>query len=98
MGFALALAWENKRLLVGESLPTEVEDRLREAIRSHEGVVHVDRMRTVFFGPGNVLVTADVSFDAKSDADGLDDDITAIEEKLRAVDDRVGMVYIEPEV
>jgi cation diffusion facilitator family transporter len=98
MGFALALAWENKRLLIGESLPAEVEDRLREVIRSHEGVVHVDRVRTVFFGPGNALVTADVSFDPASDTDNLDEDITAIEEKLRAVDSRIGMVYIEPEV
>ena len=98
MGFALALAWENKRLLIGESLPKEVEERLRETIRSHAGVTHVDRFRTVFFGPGNVLVTADVSFDADIDTENLDDDITAIEEELRRVDDRVGMVYIEPEL
>jgi cation diffusion facilitator family transporter len=98
MGFALALAWENKRLLIGESLPTEVEDRLREAVRSHDGVDHVDRFRTVFFGPGQVLVTADVSFGAGRETAAVDDDITAIEEKLRGIDDRVGMVYIEPEV
>ena len=41
MGFALALAWENKRLLLGESLPKEVEDRLRAVVRDHPGVVHV---------------------------------------------------------
>ncbi|AUV83431.1 cation transporter [Salinigranum rubrum] len=98
MGFALALAWENKRLLIGESLPRDVEERLRETIRTHEGVVHVDRFRTVFFGPGNVLVTADVSFDADTDTENIDDDITAIEEELRRVDGRVGMVYIEPEL
>jgi cation diffusion facilitator family transporter len=98
MGFAVALAWENKRLLVGESLPKEAEERIREAIRTHEGVRHVDRVGTVFFGPGNVIVTADVSFDAGYEADALDDEITAIEAELRRIDDRVGMVYIEPEV
>jgi cation diffusion facilitator family transporter len=98
MGFALALAWENKRLLIGESLPKEDEERLRDAIRNHDGVVHVDRFGTVFFGPGNVIVTADVSFDTDRDTGAIDDDITAIEETLRGLDSRVGMVFIEPEV
>jgi cation diffusion facilitator family transporter len=98
MGFALALAWENKRLLIGESLPRADEDRLREAIRNHDGVVDVDRFGTVFFGPGNVVVTADVSFDTGHDTTTIDDDIAAIEETLRGLDSRVGMVYIEPEV
>jgi cation diffusion facilitator family transporter len=98
MGFALALAWENKRLLIGESLPKEVEERLREAIRAHDGVTHVDRFGTVFFGPGNVVVTADVSFDAAHDTTAIDDEIAAIETKLRSMDDRVGMVFIEPEL
>jgi cation diffusion facilitator family transporter len=98
MGFALALAWENKRLLIGESLPKDDEKRLREAILSRDGVVHVDRFGTVFFGPGNVVVTADVTFDPDRQTDGLDDEITAIEEELRRIDGRVRMVYIEPEV
>jgi cation diffusion facilitator family transporter len=98
MGFALLLAWENKRLLIGESLPKADEERLREAIRNHDGVVHVGRFGTVFFGPGNVVVTADVSFDPGRETDSIDDDITAIEETLRGLDSRVGTVYIEPEV
>jgi divalent metal cation (Fe/Co/Zn/Cd) transporter len=98
MGFALALAWENKRLLIGESLPTSDEERLREAILSHDGVANVDRFGTVFFGPGNVVVTADVSFEPGREADDIDGRITAIEEKLRGVDDRIGTIYIEPEV
>ncbi|WP_277554405.1 cation diffusion facilitator family transporter [Halobaculum limi] len=97
MGFAVALAWENKRLILGESLPADVEASLREAITTHDGVAHIDGFRTVFVGPGEVLVTADVSFDDALDTNGLDDDITQIEERLRSIDDRVRMVYIEPE-
>ncbi len=98
MGFALALAWENKRLIVGESLPTEAETRIRETIENHEGVTGIDRLGTVFFGPGNVLVTADVSFEPGHGTEETDDRITAIEEAIRAVDDRIGIVYIEPEL
>ena len=98
MGFALALALENKRLIMGESLSERFEDDLREIMRSHDGVVHVDGIRTMFVGPQSVLVTADVSFDSGLDTDELDEDITQLENKLRASDDRVRYVYLEPEV
>ncbi|QZY00663.1 cation diffusion facilitator family transporter [Halobaculum rubrum] len=98
MFFAVALAWENKRLILGESLPADVEAELREAISEHDGVVHIDGFRTVFVGPGEVLVTADVSFDGDAAARGVDEDITQIEATLRDIDDRVRIIYIEPEV
>ncbi len=98
MFFAVALAWENKRLLLGESLSASVEDELRQIIREHEGVAHVDAFRTMFIGPEKVLVAADVSFDPDLVTSDLDEDINQIEEKLREADDRVKMVYIEPEL
>ena len=97
MGFALALAWENKRLILGESVPADVEDRLEAAVDGRDGVVHVDGFRTVFVGPGRLLVTADVSFDTGLGTGEIDAAIEAIEDDLAAVDDRVAFVYVEPE-
>jgi cation diffusion facilitator family transporter len=98
MGFALALAWENKRLILGESLPSAVEKELRTLVGEHEGVKHVDAFRTVYVGPERVLVTADVSFDPALETTGIDDDISALEQKLKQADRRVRVVYIEPEL
>jgi divalent metal cation (Fe/Co/Zn/Cd) transporter len=98
MGFALALAWENKRLILGESLASDVEGDLRDAVRETPHVVHVETFRTVFVGPENVLVTADVSFDPEVETTEIDDLIGEIETRLRDVDDRVTDVFIEPEV
>ncbi|MFB6103179.1 MAG: cation diffusion facilitator family transporter [Haloplanus sp.] len=98
MGFALALAWENKRLLLGESAPSPLEADFRGIIRDHPGVTHVDNFRTMFVGPTDILVTADVSFDPDSDTGHIDEDITQIEKKLRDRDDRVQFVYVEPEL
>jgi cation diffusion facilitator family transporter len=97
MGFALALAWENKRLILGESLSAEDEDRLRAVIAEHDGVTHVDRMRTVFVGPQRVLLTADVSFDPDLLTEDIDEDIARLESELASRDERVKYVYIEPE-
>ncbi|WP_181687379.1 cation diffusion facilitator family transporter [Halorhabdus salina] len=97
MGFAVALAWENKRLLLGESLPKEDERRLREIVADGTGVREIVDFRTVLFGTDRVLVAADVAFEPDLDTDEMDERITAIEETLVAADESVKKVYIEPE-
>jgi len=98
MGFALALAWENKRLILGESLSADVETDLRAVIENSPHVTHIDAFRTVFVGPQSALVTADVSFDPDTEATELDELIADIETQLREADDRIEHVYVEPEV
>jgi cation diffusion facilitator family transporter len=98
MGFALALAWENKRLLMGESLPAEDERPLRTLVTDTAGVVGVDDLRTVYFGPERALLTADVSFDSGLETGEIDDRITDIEDRIMAANTDVKRVYIEPEV
>ena len=97
MGFAVALAWENKRLLLGESLPDERETALRELVADWDGVMEVVDFRTVYFGPGEIIVTADVAFTLDLDTAAMDERITAIEDALTAAEPDVSKVYVEPE-
>ena len=98
MGFAVLLAWENKRLIVGESLADEVEVDLYAVIENHPDVVHIDEFRTLFVGPRRVLLTADVSVDGDLPADEVDEAIEQMEAELKETDDRIRHVYIETEV
>jgi cation diffusion facilitator family transporter len=98
MGFAAALAWENKRLLLGESLPNADERELRELVANAAGVMEVVDFRTVYFGPKKILVTADVAFDPALDTEEIDDAITDIEATIKATETDISKVYIEPEV
>jgi divalent metal cation (Fe/Co/Zn/Cd) transporter len=98
MAFAVLLAIENKRLILGESLQKSAEDDLRRIIESGDGVVHIDDFQTVFVGPQRVLVTANVSFESDLRTGDVDEAIERIETGLREADDRVKLVYIEPEV
>ena len=97
MGFAVALAWENKRLLLGESLPREDEAELRRIVADWEGVDEVVDFRTVFFGTENVVVTADIALTPDLDTGAMDETITAIEDAIKAHRPGVRKVYIEPE-
>jgi len=97
MGFAVALAWENKRLLLGESLPKEDEVELRRLVADWEGVDEVVDFRTVFFGTEKVVVMADIAFTPDLDTGAMDETITAIEDAVKAHRPGVRKVYIEPE-
>lgn len=97
MVFAALLAWENKRLILGESLPADIESALKTAITDHDGVSSVADFRTMFIGTGRVLVTADVSFNGGLETDDLDEDIQQLESELKTIDDRVKLIYIEPQ-
>jgi cation diffusion facilitator family transporter len=96
MGFAVALAWENKRLLLGESMPTEDEKPLEEIIRSSGDVEQVDDFRTVYFGPEAAVLTADVSFVPGLETREIDDRITQIENDIMERQPDIKKVYIEP--
>ncbi|MBV0925624.1 cation diffusion facilitator family transporter [Halomicroarcula limicola] len=98
MGFAVALAWENKRLLLGESLPKSENDRLREVIRSDEHVAEIIDFRTIYFGPNEVILSADVAFVKGLSTTEIDDAITAIEDELQATNEDIRKIYIEPEI
>jgi cation diffusion facilitator family transporter len=97
MVFALLLAIENKRLIVGESLGPDVEAELEAAIEVEETVRDVLQLRTVFIGTRKVLVTADVSFDQELDTGELETAIDRIETHLAEADHRVRTAYIEPD-
>ena len=97
MGFALALAWENKRLILGESLPKADEDELRAIVREWDGVTDLVDFRTVYFGAEELLVTADVAFEPGLDAETIDERIADLEHALQAHDDQIQRIYIEPE-
>ncbi|MFB6103996.1 MAG: cation diffusion facilitator family transporter [Halobacteriaceae archaeon] len=97
MGFALALAWENKRLILGESLPSEDENRLRAIVTGFDEVLDIVDFRSVYFGPDRVVITADVAFVDDLDTTTIDDCITDIEDALIEANGAIEKVYIEPE-
>ncbi|MFP4591071.1 MAG: cation diffusion facilitator family transporter [Halobacteriales archaeon] len=96
MGFAIALAIENKRLILGESLPRPLERELAQTIVDHAGVDDVEELRSMFIGTDRVLVTAEVRFEVTGEPHRLDETIDSLDAALRAVDDRIRLVYIEP--
>jgi cation diffusion facilitator family transporter len=97
MLFAVALAWENKRLLLGESLAEAEERELRAVVEESPAVTGLVDFRTVYFGPNELLVTTDVTFRDGMDTDEVEDAIAAIVAELKAADEAVSKAYVEPQ-
>lgn len=97
MGFALALAWENKRLLLGESLAASEERELRDVVARIEGVTDVVDFRTVYFGPKHVVVTTDVDFADGLTGEAIGATIDDIEAALHAESEDIKTVFVEVE-
>jgi len=98
MFFALALAWENKRLILGESLPAPQERELRNIVRDWEGVEEVVDLRTVYFGADRVVLSADLVFRGGMETAEIDESITDLERTLKEAAPELSKVYVEPEV
>ncbi len=97
MAFALGLAWENKRLLLGESLPRDQVRSLRNVVAAVEGVESVVDFRAIYFGPQRILVTTDVAFTTGMSTTEIEGVIDEIERKLSQTEPDIATTYVEVE-
>ncbi|MDP9197372.1 MAG: cation diffusion facilitator family transporter [Thermoproteota archaeon] len=85
MLFAFFLAKENRALLIGEAISKRDYNRIIEFVLSIPEVNRVITLRTMHFGPKDVLVAMEVSLADNMNTDSIELVIDAIEEKVRQV-------------
>lgn len=96
MFVAVALAWENKRLLIGESMRADDEDLLKKVVEEFDDVESVLSIKTTYFGPDRALVAVKADFKDDVSSAQVEDTIEQIPEQMKDIDDDVSSVYIEP--
>jgi cation diffusion facilitator family transporter len=68
---ALRLTGRNRRLLTNQAVPERYVEALRRRLTATPGIDRVVSLQAVYLGPGEVLVTADVTLEAGQDGDGV---------------------------
>lgn len=96
-GVAVFLASESKGLLVGEAVRPEVSSRIRELVEADADVVRVGDLLTLHFGPRQVLLNIDISFDRGLASDKLLAAIDRVESAIRTEHPEINRVFIEVE-
>lgn len=90
---AVFLAYETKGLLIGEGYDRKTLRELREAIAKDESIEHVNRLLTLFFGPEDVMLTAEVRFRERLTTTEIRAAVERIKEALRVEHPELGRIY-----
>ena len=99
MAFAFFLARENRGLLIGEAISRDQYNRIVQSIQKIPEVNKIISLRTMHFGPEDVLVAMEVNLVDGMDTDRIESVIDNIEHRVKNVVPYVNLskIYIELE-
>lgn len=95
---AAILAVRMKALLIGESADDADQQAIEAALTSTPQVERVIHIRTIYFGPDELMVAAKLGFAADMTVQQLATAVDAAEAAVRASVPTVGLIYIEPDL
>lgn len=99
MLFAFFLAKENRALLIGEAMSKKDHSKIIESVVKIPEVNRIISLRTMHFGPNDVLVAMEVSLVDNINTDQIEQVIDTIEDKIKSVIDvkTSSKIYVEVE-
>ena len=99
MLFAFFLAKENRALLIGEAMSKKDHGKIIESVLKIPEVNRIITLRTMHFGPNDVLVAMEVSIVDNITTHQIEQVIDTIEERIKSVIDvkTSSKIYVEVE-
>jgi cation diffusion facilitator family transporter len=89
------LAYECQGLLTGEAVKPGIRRNLHAIAAEADGVLGVNELLTMHFGPQNVLVALSLDFRDELPAGHVERTVTAIERKMKAAHPEVKRIFVE---
>lgn len=96
-GTSIWLAQETKGLLIGESANQDVVQSIREIVRGHDAIGHINEVVTMHMGPEYILVNLSVDFVDGVPAEEVELAVSELTRTLKRALPRVKRVFIEAE-
>ena len=94
---AAFLAWESKKLLVGEAAHPDVQADVRAIASEQPGVEAMGRVLTLHMGPYNLVLNMEVNFSEDLSAADITQTIDDLEDAIRAVHPEIKYIFVEAE-
>ena len=94
---AVVLLRETKGLLIGEGLRADELAQVIRIVEDDPRVVACGRVLSYYFGPHELLVAIDVTFDEQVSGDAIDEAIDGIEREIVRALPQTTRIFIEPE-
>lgn len=92
---ALGLAYETKSLLTGEAASASTVEAIRQMALAEPAVRAVNELRTVHFGPNDILATISLDFADRSGLGDIEETVTRLERQIKERFPTISRVFIE---
>jgi cation diffusion facilitator family transporter len=92
---AIGLAYETKSLLTGEAASPSTVEGVRQMALAEPAVRAVNELRTVHFGPHDILATISLDFDDRSGLRDIEHTVTRLERQIKERFPAITRVFIE---
>jgi cation diffusion facilitator family transporter len=92
---AAFLAFETQSLLTGEAADPATRQGIAALAEAEPGVVGLNDLRTMHFGPGEILVALSLDFQDDLSAADVENTVARLEHRIRAAYPQAGRIYIE---
>jgi cation diffusion facilitator family transporter len=89
------LAYESQSLLTGEGVQPNVRASIRRLAEAEPGVVRVNELLTMHFGPQDVLVALSLDFQDTQTAFAVENTVSRLENRVKSTHPEVTRVFIE---
>ncbi len=96
VGVAYSLGQQNKRALIGQALPSDVQEGIARTITESPGIDSVVELLTMRMSPTEVLVAARVDLDDESTGGELEQYAEQVEQRVRSTHPEVRHVFLDP--
>ena len=95
LAVSILLIAEVKNLIVGESMPREKRQMIRNVIHRYKKIKHINRMQTMVMGDSKYLVLLSVDMENDIKASAAEDLIEQVKKDLKKEIPEAGNIYIE---
>ena len=89
------LAYECKGLLIGEAASADVVAGIRTAIEQQDGIVRVNELLTMHFGPDDVLLNVSLDFADALSSTQVEAAVSSMEQRIKSAYPEITRVFIE---
>jgi len=89
------LAYESQSLLTGEGVHPEVRASIRLLVKAEPGVIRLNELLTMHFGPRDVLLAMSLDFEDAQLASSVESTVSRLEQRIKSAHPEVTRVFIE---
>lgn len=90
-----SLVNELRKLIIGESMPRDERNKIKEIINEYEMVTHINRIKTMAMGRNNYLLLLSLNVGDFMKAYTIEDNIEAMKSEIQKEFPQVSEIYIE---